>query len=600
MTPGRAVRFGILCDPRNGTRLQEWQARCLRCLLALGYAEPTLVIRKHVPPELPGPPGRGLWSRLLRPDRLWLRYCRKVIDARCLATPLVEMADVLAKLPALDCRVMRRGKYSEYFSDDDVRAIREHNLDFIIRFAPGIIRGDILTAARYGIWSYHHDDLEKYRGGPAGFWEIYTGDPVTGVTLQRLTDRLDAGIVLRRGYFPTVDHSYVSNRQAALLKSVEWPAHVCRDVSLGNTGYLDAPASKTCAPIFRAPGNWQWLVFAVRQAGNRVRMRLRSLFCHEQWNVGVVRTPIDAFLAGTSRPTVHWAPRRGRTQFLADPFAMRHTGVTTILAEDFDYRTKKGVISAFGIRDDGTFTKPRPVLEFPVHASYPFLFEHEGSVYCVPELSGLREVGLYKADRFPDAWKKVATLVEGFPGVDATLFHHEGRWWLFCTSGDDGTCLNLYVFHSRDLFGPWQAHARNPVKTDARSARPAGTPFVRDGRLYRPSQDCSTTYGGAIAMNEVTRLTPDEFAENTVAVVRPDRKGPYSWGLHTICAAGDVTIIDAKRKAFVWEEFKAAALLLAAETRQSLYWTAMRTRNFLRFRWLLRRVRPWAPALRPL
>src|SRR5207253_8229013 len=46
----------------------------------------------------------------------------------------------------------------------------------------------------------------------------------------------------------------------------------------------------------------------------------------------------------------------------------------------------------------------------------------------------------------------------------------------------------LHLFHAERLTGDWQPHPRNPVKSDARSARPAGSLFVRDGALYRPAQ----------------------------------------------------------------------------------------------------------------
>ena len=97
---------------------------------------------------------------------------------------------------------------------------------------------------------------------------------------------------------------------------------------------------------------------------------------------------------------------------------------------------------------------------------------------------------------------------------------------------------------------PVDAHARNPVKYDVCSARSGGTPFVYRGQLYRPGQDCSETYGGAVRLNRITRLTPQEFAEETAAVVRPDPKGPYPSGLHTLSAFGDWTLIDGKRRAW--------------------------------------------------
>ncbi len=56
------------------------------------------------------------------------------------------------------------------------------------------------------------------------------------------------------------------------------------------------------------------------------------------------------------------------------------------------------------------------------------------------------------------------------------------RYW---TQGEEG------------LEGPWEPHRRNPVKCDVRGSRPAGTPFVHGGELYRPAQDGSKRYGKA-------------------------------------------------------------------------------------------------------
>src|SRR6185369_10054576 len=98
------------------------------------------------------------------------------------------------------------------------------------------------------------------------------------------------------------------------------------------------------------------------------------------------------------------------------------------------------------------------------------------------------------------------------------------------------------------LAGPWRPHRRSPVKFDVRSARPAGTPFEHGGQIFRPSQDCSETYGGAIRINRILRLTAEEFDEETVAVLRPDANGPYPAGLHTLSAFDEWTLIDGKRR----------------------------------------------------
>ena len=84
------------------------------------------------------------------------------------------------------------------------------------------------------------------------------------------------------------------------------------------------------------------------------------------------------------------------------------------------------------------------------------------------------------------------------------------------------------------------------MKVDVRSSRPAGRPFLFGGNLYRPAQDCSRTYGGAITINRVTRLSLTEFYEEPVAHIEPwDRR--YGTGIHTLTGDGSVTVLDGKR-----------------------------------------------------
>ena len=91
----------------------------------------------------------------------------------------------------------------------------------------------------------------------------------------------------------------------------------------------------------------------------------------------------------------------------------------------------------------------------------------------------------------------------------------------------------------------------NPVKFDVHSSRPAGTPFWHNGSLYRPAQDSSRTYGGAIVINRITKLTLDEFQEETAIHLDPFRHTRYPDGWHTLSAAGSITVLDGKRMAFI-------------------------------------------------
>ena len=86
----------------------------------------------------------------------------------------------------------------------------------------------------------------------------------------------------------------------------------------------------------------------------------------------------------------------------------------------------------------------------------------------------------------------------------------------------------------------------NPIVTDVRLARPAGKVFVRDGIVYRPSQDCSGRYGNSFDINQVTDLTIEMYKEKTILKVRPDWDRNLK-GTHTFNSDGGFTIIDTYR-----------------------------------------------------
>ena len=293
----------------------------------------------------------------------------------------------------------------------------------------------------------------------------------------------------------------------------------------------------------------------VRWVGSFASTKYREYFRHRQWGVGLVEAPIHRFLEPGFRPEVHWVHPPGRDQYLADPFGLVQDGHLRVLCENYHRMALKGSLQAFDWPLKGDRPVLRGVLPSPTHVSYPYLFQDGGRACCVPETSAAGEVALYQAESFPDRWRKVAPLLEGFPGVDSTVFRFDGRWWLATTHREDPD-RKLYLWYADNLLGPWNPHAKNPVKDDVASARPAGTPFVWEGSLYRPAQDCSKTYGGRVAVNRVDALSPDTFREEVVSYVEPDRHGPYPLGLHTLSSVGDATLLDGFRNVFSRTAFR--------------------------------------------
>lgn len=289
-------------------------------------------------------------------------------------------------------------------------------------------------------------------------------------------------------------------------------------------------------------------------AHDRIRRAWSRLTRHPDWNIGVAHCAPWDFLDPARRIEVTWFPRQPRHQYIADPFAITRNGTRYVFFETFDFRSERGIIQCCAL-DEALVPGPiETALSLPHHLSYPFVFEYGDDVFMIPESHEAGEVSLYIATNFPSAWSKERCLIPNFAGLDCTLFQHGGKWWLAGTQYADPARYDLYLWYADDLFSDWLPHRGNPVKSCPRSARPGGKPFVFNEALYRPAQNCETTYGESLTLNRIVTLTPTDFSEEVATRVMPFSPGRYRHGLHTLCGAGDVTFIDGCGRKFVAAE----------------------------------------------
>lgn len=270
----------------------------------------------------------------------------------------------------------------------------------------------------------------------------------------------------------------------------------------------------------------------------------------ELWQAGFVPRPIDDVAQTPPRADeVVWLPPQGSFRFVADPFGLQRAEGLTVFAETWDYRVKRGEIHYFQYDNEYKPIGSGPALITPFHLSYPFLIEEGGELYMLPEAHKSGVLTLYRCERFPDRWVPVKALLE-VPAIDATVVKHDGRWWMFYAlpGAERRAMRELHVAYADDLLGPWQPHAANPVRAGLDTSRPGGTPFVRDGKLHLPMQDCVATYGAAINLLRIDTLTPERFCAGPVARLTGEGllEG-YGDGFHTLSGHSGVTFIDVKR-----------------------------------------------------
>lgn len=550
------LRIGVLVD---GDGLAAPFAAVVNQINRSNFARVELVVRNGLSADQPAEPAlpsgrlRKLLALLRDPVRrkklgfaLYTRWDQARAGAACDLISLCDAAPLFAGVEQITARPIVKG-FVHRFTDDVVRAVRERDLDVLLRFGFNIIRGDILRSARYGMWSYHHGDNDFYRGGPAHFWELYEGNPCSGVVLQVLNEELDNGLILDKAIACTVtDASHAKNRVRPYLLGAHMMIRALHDLHERGWDAVRGRATTSAEyrglrKIYRTPNNADMARFAVRRATTAVARRLKHRRRTYHWRLAWRR----ADPAGTLPQTIagfSWI-ESPPGHFYADPFLVHRGGRTWTFFEDFLYAERRGRLACAEIHPDGTLGDVVPVLDRDRHLSYPFVFEYRGEMFMIPETERYGTVELYRAEEFPYRWVREKTLLP-VGGVDTTVLAHEGRLWLFTTVVDPpGADSTLLLFHAGDLFGDWQFHPANPISTDVRYARSAGAILTDGGRLIRPAQDCSVRYGYGVHFRRIDRVNAREYAESAHASLLPPEADGIQ-GIHTYNRAGGIELID--------------------------------------------------------
>ncbi|MEQ1638773.1 MAG: hypothetical protein ABL903_19105 [Methylococcales bacterium] len=307
-------------------------------------------------------------------------------------------------------------------------------------------------------------------------------------------------------------------------------------------------------PVNEVKNNFSPLSARFAEVRAVARKIIQKLFWKEQWFIIAGR---GNSILPISNPSQTWLLKPPADRFWADPFPIVKDGRQWILAEELFFSNWRGHLVAIELFADGTHSEAQIMLAGDKHLSYPFIFEWGSEIYLVPESSADKNVVLWKCGHFPDQWQQVATLLTDIQAADATLVEHADHWWMFTSIAEKNASIHeeLHVYFADSPLGPWTAHPQNPVKSDARNARPAGNLFLSEGTLYRPAQDCGTEYGKATVINRIDRLDPEGFSETPVARLDPRWRSDCT-RTHTLSRFNDLWAVDGYRLIPRWSVFR--------------------------------------------
>lgn len=326
---------------------------------------------------------------------------------------------------------------------------------------------------------------------------------------------------------------------AVLADMAQWPARALLN-SAGTPG-VPAPEQANATPA--ALRDRLRIAFAPL---GRVQQE-RTLFLEAgRWNIGVLYQPVAALLGEHASMNVRWLPPPAKGDHRLAPGGwLDGTGALHTL---YARRGPEGEsIARLRPRRDNILKRSRILWKDQRTVGWPSVLFLNHQVHAVVGDAHAGTIRLLRLTDDREALEPVAELMDRTL-ESPVLFPHAGRWWL---AGTDPALADerLELYWASNPHGPFTPHAWGAVKTDVRSARPAGTPFVIDGQLFRPSVDATPGQAPRIALNRVLRLDPDGFAEETVRHIGPVQGTAFPHGIRHMAVAGDMVLFDGLRTA---------------------------------------------------
>ena len=425
-----------------------------------------------------------------------------------------------------------------------ISRFRAMRLDLLLNLSLEDMPKSLLNVARFGAWSLRCNDVRVNTDSQIGWLEILNNIPVMHCDIE--IEREETTLLFSGSVIATNRSSISLNQKSFFWRASNVVPRALQKLhTKGEQEFFGQTKSVAASEKADFPSPAQSASLAQKQALQTYENKIRRRITPQPW----------ALMSGksTEGEKLNWnrlslkVPQRD--VFWADPFLLKKQNTTYLFFEEYVYKTQRGRISYAILDENGEIGEPEVALERPYHLSYPFIFEHRGEFYMIPETAQNRAIEVFRCVQFPGKWEYHKTLMPAVQAVDATLFQHMGRWWMFVNIAHEGgsTWDELHLFYADDpLSTEWTPHPMNPVVSDVRSARPAGRLFRRDGRLIRPSQDSSLRYGYALNFNHVTKLTIYEYEEELLERIEPPNEDILA--VHTYNETDDFVVVDALLK----------------------------------------------------
>lgn len=290
----------------------------------------------------PERPSEALSKKLL--DRITMKIAvtihTKFAEGASRVTDAFTPTDLSPILDGIDSLYVdtQKSRHIDRFPEADIEAIDLYNLDVILRIGFGILDGDILHVAKYGVWSLHHGDNRVNRGGPPAFWETMQSWETVGSILQQLNSEIGNGLILSRGQVAVDRFSLAQTRNNLYWKSQSMMVRELRRLhTLGAEAFYAAERLPIQSEfqfyshrLFKYPTAMEYLKLSINKLWEKIKYVARNKIYIDQW----------VLMYHFSDKAVT-SPRKYKTLippkdcFWADPFVIEREGKYYIYVEEY-------------------------------------------------------------------------------------------------------------------------------------------------------------------------------------------------------------------------------------------------------------------------
>lgn len=455
-----------------------------------------------------------------------------------------------AKIRRLDYTINGRG-----WAELDKRSVDRILIDKpeYIYHCAGILMEISTEMNDINILSNHHGDPRKYRGRPAGFYEMLDGSKVVGQIIQVLSNDLDAGKVLAFGESAVMPWSYRQTLNYAYKLSPFLLKKAVKNLRKGK--YL---SMIPCVGARRLPTNVQVLLLALKCTKSLAFRIYYGTFIEKRWRIAFVRANYACWSAQQLLEQIREVNAKvievvadKRYSMFADCFLMG----TQIVAEGLSRISGLGELVIID-KDNGS-AKKLDIKEYRLrrHLSYPYTLVCRDEVFIYPECGEYPSQLLLRRranQKEFEAIKIMRGIGSGL--IDPSVVKSDDKYYILGNLASEQNILRLW-YASNIEFTDYKEHPDSPIVVGIHGGRNGGRILREGAKLYRLSQDLENGYGVGIHLFEIIKIDEETYEEKQVGAIsmNGDLQGPHT--------------VDYNGEAICWDYYRNEFSLLAGYRR---------------------------------